>query len=416
MRENESNPSQINRILEQISHLSEEDKAALIEKIKASSNNSRSKEREAEPKPFFNQSRVLGCLLGGAIGDALGAPIEFLSFKRIEELYGKGGITDYVEHSGRKGEFTDDTQMLLFTAEGILRAWHRSIQKGIDGAQITTVGQSYYRWLETQGYEVPKNLKLSNYNSSWLLRNKVLHKKRAPGNTCLESLLSGKAGSVDKPINNSKGCGTVMRIAPAGLIFNHSVKIAFKEGMEFSALTHGHPSGYLSGGLLSAIIALLCNGVPLREAIDQGLEILKQYNQHHEVLKKVEQALYLYRSNLHKEEIESSLIHQLGGGWVAEEALAISLLCALHYQNNFEKAVLAAVNHDGDSDSTGAITGNILGLLVGIENIPKRWIDNLMHSEIVHQVAEDIYHGFSVLTYELHEEKNRQWALRYPPN
>jgi ADP-ribosylglycohydrolase len=414
MHENETKSNEITRILEQIAHWSEADKTALILKIKASSSSQRS--NEIKPEPFLNQSRVLGCLIGGAIGDALGAPIEFLSYKKIEELYGKGGITDFIEHSGRKGEFTDDTQMLLFTAEGILRAWHRSIQKGIDGAQVEIVRQSYYRWLETQGYEVPRNLKLPNYESSWLLTNKALNKKRAPGNTCLESLLSGKDGSVDKPINNSKGCGTVMRIAPAGIIFKHSAQIAFNEGMQFSALTHGHPSGYLSGGLLSAIIALLCNGVPLRNAIDGGLEILKQHRGHEEVLERVEQALNLYRINQNKEDIKPSLIHQLGGGWVAEEALAISLLCALQYQNNFEKAVLAAVNHDGDSDSTGAITGNLVGLLVGIENIPEKWIQNLMNADIVEQVAKDIYQGFNISTYELDKEENREWTLRYPPN
>lgn len=63
-------------------------------------------------------------------------------------------------------------------------------------------------------------------------------------------------------------------------------------------------------------------------------------------------------------------IAQLGVGWVGEEALAISVYCALKYQDDFKEAVIAAVNRNGDSDSTGAITGNILGAYLGLSRIP----------------------------------------------
>ena len=81
----------------------------------------------------------------------------------------------------------------------------------------------------------------------------------------------------------------------------------------------------------------------------------------------------------------------LGGGWTGEEALAISVYCSLVYPDNFEKAVILAVNHGGDSDSTGAITGNILGLYLGEEAIPAGWLEKLELKEVIRKMAEDLF-------------------------
>lgn len=355
------------------------------------------------------KNRFLGCILGGAIGDALGAPIEFLSYDAIFEKYGKEGIQTYVEHPQRKGEFTDDTQMLLWTAEGLLRAWHRSVIKGIDGAQTIITYNSYLRWLKTQGERVPDSKIKHGFEEGWLLRRQELFKRRAPGNTCLSSLKSGAMGTVEKPINDSKGCGTVMRIAPVGLVFRHDRKIAFREGVKISAITHGHPSGYLSGGVLSSIIADLSNGENLEEAISNALEILKGWERYEEVYGIIERAVEINRRYQNKE-ITHLEIQSLGEGWIAEEALAISLLCALRYQNNFKKAVLTAIKHSGDSDSTGAITGNLVGLIVGKDQIPSEWIDNLLYKDIVEEIGNDLHIGFKGSTFELDED----WHIKYP--
>lgn len=94
-----------------------------------------------------------GCLLGGAVGDALGAPVEFMTISEIRRRYGAAGITGYVEYVSGDGEFTDDTQMTLFTAEALLRARHRAQLKGIGGALSEIAHQSYLRWLSTQGFK-----------------------------------------------------------------------------------------------------------------------------------------------------------------------------------------------------------------------------------------------------------------------
>jgi len=89
-------------------------------------------------------------------------------------------------------------------------------------------------------------------------------------------------------------------------------------------------------------------------------------------------------------EDDVAVIGQLGEGWVGDEALAIALYCALKYENDFEKAIIASVNHSGDSDSTGAITGNILGAYLGLERIPKRFLEHLELRNIILEVADDL--------------------------
>ena len=205
---------------------------------------------------IMNQSdfeKYTGCLLGGAVGDALGAPVEFMTAADIRAKYGSGGVTTYVEFPDGHGEFTDDTQMTLFTAEAVLRTVHREVLRGISGAYLEIAYHSYLRWLSSQGITIPNDNIINDdfpTLSGWLIKEQGLFKQRAPGNTCLRALRSGAAGSIERPLNNSKGCGGIMRVAPLGLFFNDSPEDAFKHGSDAAAITHGHPSGYLSAGFL----------------------------------------------------------------------------------------------------------------------------------------------------------------------
>ena len=164
-----------------------------------------------------NENHFRGCLLGGAIGDALGAPIEFFEVDQIKGCYGEAGITDLEIGPGGKAEITDDTQMTIFTAEGLLRAETRYNERGICHVP-SVVHRSYLRWLHTQKYSSRKNSNSKDIEDSWLSEIKELNKQRGPGNTCLSALSSGDMGTLEEPINDSKGCGGVMRAAPVGLL------------------------------------------------------------------------------------------------------------------------------------------------------------------------------------------------------
>ncbi|GAO29934.1 ADP-ribosylglycohydrolase family protein [Geofilum rubicundum] len=356
-----------------------------------------------------------GCLLGGAVGDALGAPIEFLSLDRIRELYGPEGVTGYVEFEDGHGEFTDDTQMTLFTAEGLLRAYHRGSLRGIWGALNTIVHHSYLRWLVTQGTTVDRvKVEAGEYDmeAGWMMKQRVLYSRRAPGNTCLSALESGVAGSVEEPINNSKGCGTIMRVAPVGLLFMGEAEEAFRIACETSAITHGHVTGYLSAGVLAAIISELAVGKRLTEGVAKAKEILKRWEGHGETLRAIEKAEDLFvKMRGNRDRVTGETLELLGGGWIAEEALSMSLLASLLFEDDFTRGVLFSVNHGGDCDSTGSITGNILGLIHGVRAIPADWVVKLKGHEVVKAVAGDLH--LQIKTGE-GMGHNAEWMERYP--
>lgn len=337
-----------------------------------------------------------GCLLGGGIGDALGWPVEFLRQEEINKRVLKGELESIFEQPNRSAEFTDDTQMTLFTAEGILRAECRGKHKGI--VHIPSVVYiAYQRWLTTQGY--PSSKDNESILSGWLITNKALHQQRAPGNTCLTSLLSGQQGTTDKKINDSKGCGGVKRMAPIGLFFPK--EHAFKVAVDCAALTHGHPLGYYSAGAFAYIIAEIIEGYELDRAVESAIEYLEYYTLDDKCHIQFKNAFHLAKSD----RVPQDAIKEIGEGWVAEEALAIGIYCALKYRDDFAICVKTAVNHDGDSDSTGSIAGNLLGAYLGASNIPENWISNLELQEVITQVADDLFTRF---------RDDDEWWVRYP--
>ena len=339
------------------------------------------------------QDRFRGCLLGGAVGDALGAPVEFMNHARIVRQFGLEGIGDYVPAYGKLGAITDDTQMMLFTAEGVLRAFMRSRLRGICHPP-SVIHYAYLRWLSTQGGIVPEK-KQTAVADGWLIQHKELFAQRAPGATCIDAL--SNEPKIGKPAtNNSKGCGGIMRVAPIGMFF-YGLTVAdpsskagnyhqsFTMACDAAALTHGHPTGFLTAGVMAAIVFDMLDGSDLPLAIERAVAVLKTHESHEETLLAIELALRLHGCDTAPPEA----IHQLGQGWIAEEALAIGLYCALKAKS-FEDGVRMAVNHDGDSDSTGLIAGHFLGAMLGIEAIPSRWLEPLELRSVIDEMAQDL--------------------------
>ncbi len=344
--------------------------------------------------------RYRGCILGLAAGDALGAPVEFMSWSAIRNIYGDTGIRDYAEGHYGRGRITDDTQMTVATAKGLLRA---SVGRGAaaggtgtaadgtgtavvtpaaPGSTVDLIYQSYLDWLRTQSDPA---------------------QRRGPGNTCLTALGSGLMGTIEHPINDSKGCGGVMRVAPVGLAFPGRPVEAFEMGAASAAITHGHPGGYLPSGFLAALIARALapeNGPESAGSKDGSPTLLGLVTS---MLAGTEggsldgtsaallrQAVELAKSNA----APRQALPALGEGWTGDEALAIAVYCALRYPESLEEAVVAAVNHSGDSDSTGSITGAIVGAHLGAAAIPWRWLDVLEGREELEATAVRLYEAF----------------------
>ena len=282
--------------------------------------------------------RQVASIAGGAVGDGFGYAVEFDRLPAIRARFGAHGITRPVFQQG-KLVVSDDTQMTLFTLDGLVEGNLRT---------------AYLDWLATQQGTVGR---------SALAHDPAMRHRRAPGNTCLSALQSGGRGTVERPVNDSKGCGGVMRVAPVGLFPQRwDARGAFRAGAEAAAITHGHPSGYLSAGALAALVRLLVGGAGLEESARETLGILREWRGHEETARLFEQAMG-----------PVGAAAELGEGWVGEEALALGLWAA-RTGGSFAETLALASNHDGDSDSTASIAGQIRGAWKGLDGMPHEWI------------------------------------------
>lgn len=393
---------------------------------------------------------VRGSLIGGAAGDALGYSVEFDHYQEIIAKYGQLGITSY-ELTNGVAEISDDTQMTLFTANGMLMGLTRGYMRGIGGVPEFYVEYAYQDWYNTQMITYESTMEDDNHfctqRHTWLSALPQLYSRRAPGNTCLTAISEIMNG--ETPKNNSKGCGGVMRVAPYGLFCAcHDVRYDIEEidvaGGEIARLTHKHPLGWIPAIVLTHILYRIVKnrgferqtktatverfaGI-VNEAIDQlpGFMVMHPVSEmtwkkeqpigevfHNDVERQrelLERALLLADNNL--SDVEN--IIRLGEGWVGEEALAIAVYAVARHIDSFEETLIAAVNHDGDSDSTGAVAGNIIGAIVGYEAIPSKFKEHLELHNVILAIADDLNQG--CIINEMQERNTpemRQWYDRY---
>ena len=330
--------------------------------------------------------RIAGCLMAGALGDALGYAIEFSGWSVIQRRFGEDGIRAMPVEGDGKARISDDTQMTLFTNEGMVLGYWRANERGIREEVEYYIYHAYLCWYMTQ--RCNPSIRPLWETTSKLLQTPELNTRRAPGNTCLAALSSGKMGSVDEPINNSKGCGGVMRTAPLG--FMRCWGSALEKGAEAAAITHGHPGGWAPAGMLSDMVQRLIYGDPAAPLKDVVLASLQATEERwdlpgvHNFADMVKRAVKFSDTDMP----DVAAIHALGGGWVGDEALAIAVYSCLKHPDDPKAALISAVNHSGDSDSTGAIAGNILGAKLGLSALPQDWIDQLELTDVILEQAE----------------------------
>ena len=326
--------------------------------------------------------RYRGCLLAGGIGDQLGNDVEFMRRSEMLRLYGDAGVHTMSAH------ITDDTQMTLFTAEGMLMG----VKHGMP--MPACVYQSYLDWYATQSNRAKGGV---FRKESTLMREQRLYALRAPGNTCLSALRSGDIGLIDEPINDSKGCGGVMRTAPCGLLkvidTEEPEDVYALQGAQAAAITHGHLMGYVPAAMLSDMVhqIMMEAGRTLKEiTVDSLRRVVRMFGASQQMVMfnwMITRAMELAETQVPAHEA----IRELGEGWVGDEALAIAVYCVLKYPNDMEASLAAAVTHDGDSDSTGAIAGNILGAWLGVRGIPSHWLERLEMREVIDDMAIRLY-------------------------
>ncbi len=308
-----------------------------------------------------NIERFEGCYLGLAIGDALGYPAEFLSFEEIKKKFGDHGILDL---TGNPALHSDDTQMSLALSTALLRSEGRPLDSFMEA-----LSEEFLVWFRS-----PQN-------------------DRAPGNTSTKACQNLESG-IDwrhSGIAYSKGCGANMRVAPLGLLYRRQLDQLRLLSRASAIITHGHPAGLISAEITAFCVAWAAQGISPAEYLDR-IAVLKRTSceSWHESLGDVwikshpdprsyleegwkQLLLALDRIPTALEQKPADLCKVMGGGWIAEEALACALACVLEYPADFAAIVRRGANSSGDSDSIASIAGAIAGAYLGVESIPKEW-------------------------------------------
>ncbi|MET9406923.1 ADP-ribosylglycohydrolase family protein [Streptomyces sp. NPDC002935] len=326
------------------------------------------------------RSRVRGTLLGAALGDALGAPIDGLSLEEIRAAYGAEGLLDLAPAHGRRGAVTHLTQLALFSVDGLIRAqvrrdtgaWHPP----------SDVHRAYRRWAATQTDWGPDERRKDD---GWLAREEWLYARRDPSRANLLGLADEIMGTLDAPKNPGEpGPEAAARSAPFGLLVGWEPQLVMQLAVECAAQTHGHPAAYLTAGAYAVIVHALARGENLDAAVQQTLALLVTRPGHQPVTDALQHALGAVRQGMPS----PGRVEELAGDGTAEGLLAVAVYCVL-VGEDVRHGLCLAVNHGGPSAVAGTLTGGLLGALHGETALPPAWLAELEGRPSVLVLADD---------------------------
>lgn len=308
-------------------------------------------------------SRRLACLIGGALGDAFGFPVTLEDLAAIQKRHGATGLREPELRQGRL-VVSDETRMTLFTLEGLTRAMQVPNQSEHD--LLAHIRLSYLDWLECQGLGGA-----AGNHATRLFKHAALHTQRAPSKVCIQALREDAVGTPERPVNDSRESGGVMRVAPVALMPEMNLERSFRIGSRAAAMTHGHPDGYLPAGILAAAIHGLLEGKPLQTAMIHAGDQARSMPGFDPVIQRlraaVDASILPYANRLPD---------ALGSARHSLDTLLIGFYAAGRSQD-FREVMAIAANHDGDSGAAASVAGQLYGALRGIEALPNEWARRL---------------------------------------
>ena len=360
-----------------------------------------------------DELKIRGCILGGAVGDAFGYPVASLRYNQIQDKYGKNGLLGYDLCNGF-AEISANTQMSLFTANGLLLGKTRGCMRGVMGPYAGYLAIAYLDWVKTQRLMRPDP---DHKPYCWLYHVPELRHRRGANATCIQVLTDRRIGTIEQPTSHIRDCGAIARVAPIGAYLDPA-QTAQEEidrlGAEAAAITHGHVLGWLPAAALTHMISrIVYAGVGAgdwKELIAETNAVMTElfcgydFSSLWQLLPRV---LTLSQSTYS----DRVAIENLGDGRGAESVLAIAILCAMRYRDDFEAAMIAAINHNGDSAAVGCVCGSLLGAMLGAKAIPDYDLEPLELYPIIDELARDLWSDCS-----MSRESNfydEDWVMKY---
>ncbi|MET0387600.1 MAG: ADP-ribosylglycohydrolase family protein [Polyangiales bacterium] len=310
-----------------------------------------------EPTP---RARVRGAVIAAAIGDALGAPVEFIaSLAEIRARFGPQGVSGYVHFRERDGRrfapYTDDTQLSEATLRALLNTGGRDLD-----ATMVELAREYVTWSKApQGGH------------------------RAPGQACLRGCRMLAAGTpwYEAGEPDAGGCGSVMRVFPIGLLHAHDLQRAEDWAVAQSKLTHRAPIALAACAAMTRAIAQTMRGAGVAVATADAMAAAGRYDL--ATARMLERA----RDDAHAGVPPEVALERLQG-WAADEAIAAAVYVVTRHANDLRGGLLEAANTPGDSDSIASLVGAWLGTLLGFDAVPHAWIDPLERSSELLALAD----------------------------
>ena len=338
-----------------------------------------------------------GCLLGLAVGDAMGYTVDNRSLEQIREDYGPNGLLGYDLMNGY-AEVTSYTQLTAFTCTGLLLGLTRGQLLGRMAPFIRYVALACREWAAGQRpWGRPERI------HCWVMHSEELCRRHCMDTWMLETLSRNSLGTPEEPANNYTNCGSITTAIGVGLFLDPdevSSSEILRLGAETVALIHGSPIAFLSGATLAHIIchSLRSREKSLREIVQQAKDAMLDeygtaYGQADEVAAWVKMALQLAGDN----SITPIQAMERLRCENAAQVLAGGIYAAISCEHDFDAAMIAAVNHSGRSAAVGAITGAILGARMGEAALPEFYLESLECLEPLRELADDLYQGYPMI-------------------
>lgn len=344
------------------------------------------------------QDQIRGAFLGAAAGDALGLGIQELSWEEIQEQYGPGGMQGYDTPFGY-ALVSAHTQMALFTANGLLYGQTRGRLRGVMAPYTGYLHLFYKDWLATQTYSAARP---QGKHYAWLCHVPELYARRLPDRTTLLALGSSRMGTMTEPASRSAGAAGLARTFPIGLYMSPrdmSRRETALLGAEAAALTHGDPMGFLPAAYLAELMNRLLFDKPqgFRSALHETMaSAQKQFGESHPRAVAAITAALTKAEELADGPMEVPEAVALLKPDCACGVLATSAFACLRFPGDFERGIVAAVNHSYDSTATGTVTGALMGTMLGTEGIPEFYLEPLELRQVMLTLADDLFQGCPV--------------------
>lgn len=328
---------------------------------------------------------VQGCMLGMAVGDAMGAGVDNKSLADIRADYGPDGLLGYDLANGF-AEISSYTQVAAFTMNGLLVGMTRG---QLRMPFIPHVTAALKEWARSQYF--PRE---TESRSCWLCHESHMRRRRNMDARTLDALTRGVTGTPEKPANSSDGPGTLPAAAVAGLLFSKErmqVQDVGTLAAQTVALTHGDPSAFLSGAALAYTVAGIAQDPesPLRtHFINAADAVAAQFSSYPEaglLCKKIKNAVAMADNDTQ----DSTQVMEQLVCMKADQVLCGAVYACLASEEDFDRAMIVAINHSGKSAAVGAVAGAILGARLGVSALPEFYLDCLDAGAVIKELSAD---------------------------